>query len=214
MSLWDKLFGKQRDPSAEAMQYINQIPGQVHGAYDPYIAAGQQALPGLQGKFGEMSNDPAAFINKLMESYEPSKAYQAKRDEALRAAGNTAAAGGYRGTEEDLLNNARLTQALMGDDMQGWLNNVLGAQGAGLSGLQNLYQTGFGASQGLSGDLSNVLGTQGGLAFQGAREHNQKRNDIFSGLGGLLGGAAGAYFGGLPGAQAGYKIGSGIGGGM
>lgn len=189
MSLWNKIFGKPKDPSREAMGYINQIPQMAREQYEPFIKTGQEGVSSLQSGYGSMATDPAQYINALMQAYQPSKAYQFQRDEGLRAAGNTAAAGGYRGTEEDILNSQRLTSALLGQDMQNWLGNVLGAQGAGLSGLHNLYNTGFNAAQGLSGDVANAYGTQGSLAFQGAREHNQRQQDRLAALGQIAGNA-------------------------
>jgi hypothetical protein len=70
----------------------------------------------------------------------------------------------------------------MGDDMQQWLQNVLGIKKEGLSGLTHQFDTGFDATKGLTGDLSNVLGTQAGLAFQGQANQNQSRSDMLSGI--------------------------------
>jgi hypothetical protein len=125
----------------------------------------------------------------------------------LKAAGNSAAAGGMRGSSQDIGNEAKITDMLMGQDMQNWLQNVLGIQGTGLKGQQDLYNTGFNATHGLAGDLSNVLGTQAQLAFQGQREENQRQSDRNSGIGSLIGGGIGAFFGGPSGAVAGSNIG-------
>jgi hypothetical protein len=77
---------------------------------------------------------------------------------ALGAASNTAAAGGRVGTIGDIKNQAGLENQLLGQDMQQWLDNVLGVKKTGLAGEQGLYNTGFGATQSYTGDMSNYYG--------------------------------------------------------
>jgi hypothetical protein len=234
------LFGE--NPANSAMPYLNQTRDMLKPYFDPYINQGQQAYGNVaqlmnqgQQAYGnfdrlmnrgenaynamnpgltEMATDPTAFLEALMQHYQPSGGYQLKLDEMSKAAGNTAAAGGMRGSLNDIKDQSRLTEMLMSDDMQQWLQNVLGIQGAGMSGLNSfynagnnaagqiyntgnnaagqIYNTGYDATKSLSSDLSNILGTQAQLSFQGQRENNQQKNDLFSGLlsgvGGLLGG--------------------------
>lgn len=196
MSWLSDFFSGGKNPADAAMPYLNQISGMEHQAYDPYIQHGNDAYNVLNPQYSHMASDPTAFLEQIMKGYEPSKAYQLRRDETQRAAGNTAAAGGMRGSINDITNQARLTDSLLGEDMQQWLNNVLGLQKQGLEGEQGFYNTGFNATKGLTGDLANVLGTQAGLAFQGQANQNQSRNDLLSGLMKAFGGIAGF---GLPG---------------
>ena len=196
MSWLSDFFKGGKNPADAAMPYLNQIPGMEKGYYDPYIQRGNEAYNAANPQFSAMGTDPAAFLEKLMGKYEPSRGYQLQRDEALKAAGNTAAAGGMRGSLNDISNEARITDTLMGNDMQQWLKNVLGIQTEGLGGLQHTADQGYNASTGLAGDLSNVLGTQAGLAFQGQANQNKSRSDLLSGIMQALGGIAGF---GLPG---------------
>lgn len=200
MSWLSDFFSGGKNPADAAMPYLNQIPGMEKNYYEPYINRGNEAYKTLGPKFNEMSQDPAAFLENLMTRYEPSKAYQLRKSEALNAAGNTAAAGGMRGSINDINDQARITDSLLGEDMQQWLQNVLGLHTQGLTGEQNLYNTGFNATKGLTGDLSNVLGSQATLAFQGQENQNQSRNDLLSGIIKALGGVAGFA---LPGENAG-----------
>lgn len=179
------------NPADAAMPYLNQIPGMEKGYYDPYINRGNEAGNRLTPQFNQMSSDPSAFLESIMKNYTPSRGYQLSHDEALRAAGNTAAAGGMRGSLSDIENESRLTDVLMGNDMQQWLQNVLGIQKEGTAGLTHQFDTGFDATKGLTGDLSNVLGTQSQLAFQGERENNQRKSDLLSSLLGFGGAALG-----------------------
>lgn len=208
VGLFKSLTGSdEKNPADAAMPYLQQIPGMEKQYYNPYIEHGQEAYGAMNPIFSRMSSDPSAFLNELMKGYAPSKGYQLQRDEALRAAGNASAAGGTRGTPQDVEQASKISDILMGEDMQNWLKNVLNIEGSGLTGEQGLYNTGFEATKGLTGDLSNILGTQGQLAFQGQREENQRKSDMLGGLMKLIGAGAGAYFGGPTGAAIGANIG-------
>ncbi len=191
MSWLSDFFKGGKNPADAAMPYLNQIPGMEKQYYDPFINYGKEAGNTLAPQFNQMSTNPAEFLEGLLKHYEPSRAYQLSNEEALRAAGNTAAAGGMRGSLNDIKNESRISDALLGQDMQQWLQNVLGIQGAGQQGLGHQFDTGFAATQGLTGDLSNVLGTQAGLAFQGQANKNKSRSDALSGILQTIGGIAG-----------------------
>lgn len=196
MSWLSEFLQGGKNPSDAASPYLNQIGPMEQNFYKPYVQQGNQAGGILNDQYSQLTQDPAAFLEKLMQGYEPSRSYQLKRDEALKAAGNTAAAGGMRGSTQDIENETKLTDMLMSDDMQQWLQNVTGLFGKGLEGEQGMYNTGFDATKNLTGDLSNVLGTQGQLAFQGQANQNKSQSDLLSGLVKALGGVAGF---GLPG---------------
>ena len=191
MSWLSDFFSGGKNPADAAMPYLNQIPGMAKGYYEPYINKGNEAYNIFNPELNQMTSDPAAFLEKLMKGYEPSRGYQLQRDEALKAAGNSAAAGGMRGSSNDISNEARIADTLQGEDMQKWLQNVLGIQTRGQEGEQSLYNQGYNASNALSSDLSNVLGTQASLAFQGQANQNQSRSDLLSGLIKALGSVGG-----------------------
>ena len=182
MSWLSDFFKGGKNPADAAMPYLDQIAPMEHAAYDPYIQRGNEASNTLMPQFNQMSSDPAAFLESLMKNYQPSRGYQLQNDEMRRSAGNTAAAGGMRGSLNDISNEARISDTLMGNDMQQWLKNVLGIETAGQGGLQHTSDQGFNATQGMTGDLSNVLGTQGTLAFQGQANQNKSLSDLLSGL--------------------------------
>lgn len=164
MAFLDFLFGGE-NPANVAQPYFNRI--------------NENARP-LQERFAGLANNPTGSLEELLAKYKPSAAYNLKNEEAQKAIGNSAAAGGVRGTPQDLAASARLSESLLGEDMQQWLNNVLGLQNTGLQGEYNLF-----------GDTSNALGTQGSLAFQGQREENNRFSDILKSLSGLAGAAGG-----------------------
>lgn len=208
MSWLDDLFGggNNNNPADAAKPYYDKIPGVEHGAYDPYIQRGNAAYGKFNPILDQMTSDPTGFLQKIMGGYNQSKDYQLKNEAMTRAAGNSAAAGGQRGSLGDISNQARITDSLMGDDMQTWLHNVLGIQDKGMQGEEGLYSSGFDATRDLTGDLSNVLGTQGTLEFQGQANKNKSRSDLLSALAKLGAGGAAWHFGGPVGAEAASKF--------
>lgn len=185
----DFLFGE--DPSKKANQYLEKIAPVVKEQYQPYIGYGREAYGNIAPIFQQMASDPTAFLNSLLEGYEPSRAYELSRDEAMKAAGAAAAAGGVRGSQDDIALQSRLTDALLGNDMQQWLNNIFNLQNTGLTGQSNIFNTGFNASSNLASDLANALGSQASAAFQGQAQQNANRQGLFTGLAGAAGGLAG-----------------------
>jgi hypothetical protein len=194
--------GDDRNPADAAMPYLNKIAPMEKQYFDPFIQRGNTAYGKMAPQFDQMSKDPAAFLEMILGKYQPSKAYGLKRDEMMRAAGNTAAAGGMRGSGQDMVSEERIADTLLGEDMQQWLQNVLGIHGRGLEGESKLYDTGFDAAKSLTGDLSNTLGTQATLGFQGQAERNKSQSDIIGAIAKALGAGAGAYYGGIPGMKA------------
>lgn len=189
----DSLFGSndKKNPADAAMPYYQQIPDMEKGYYNPFIQRGNDAYNKFNPIYSEMSSDPTGFINKIMSQYQSSPGFNYQKDQALKAAGNSAAAGGMRGSLGDIDQQAHITDSLTSNDMQKWLENVLGTQKTGLTGEQSLYNTGFDASHDLSGDLSNVYGTEGSLAFQGQANQNKSQSDIMEGLMKMLGSVGG-----------------------
>lgn len=180
-------FGNQKNPQNEANQYLNKIEPMLTQQYDPYLQAGR---------------DPSALQNQWMSDFQQSPGQRFAMDEALKQQRGYARGMGMGGTESQQLGAGRLAAALQNDQMQQYFNNNKG-----------LFDTGFGAAQGYSGDLSNLYGTQGQLAYNQAREDNTGWNDIMQGfLQGAGGAAMGFATGGLPGAGIGAL--SGFAGGM
>lgn len=192
MSILDRIFGHRNDPAQAANKYLNQIPGIGHQYYDPFINQGAEAGNKLSGHYGNLLDDPTGFINKILAGYKPSEGYQYQKEQVGRSLSNTAAAGGIAGTPLDQMNQGEAVQKLLSGDMQQYLQNALGAYGLGLQGEQGIANKGFNASGSLADFLGGALNQQGGLAFQGAQQHNSDRNSIISALIKALGHGAGS----------------------
>lgn len=214
MGFLDFLFGgDEKNPADAAMPYLDQISGVGKQYLEPYIQPGMQAQQMAQSQYDAMSGDPMAYLNKLMEGYKPSQGYQYREKRLSDALGNTAAAGGYRGTKEDQIAQAELINALMGSDIQQYLQNVQGIQGRGLQGQENTINRGYGASNTLADYLGSALNAQAGLQLQGANAQNQarqaNRQGLMKFLTPLIGAGVGFAAGGPPGAILGMSASQG-----
>lgn len=183
--------------------YLDQIPGVLDKSYGGYMGRGERAGGILEDEFGNMTQDPEGRINKLMQNYRSTPGFQQKLRGALDAAGNTAAAGGRVGTIGDIKNQAGIENQLLGQDMQQWLDNVLGVKRTGLAGEQGLYGAGLGATQAYTGDMTNYYG-------QKERGRLADRKENMELLMNAIKAAASAYTGGLGGVGGGSGVGGGF----
>jgi len=204
----DRRAGEMYNPSAAANPYLNAIPGEARPYYDPFINSGREALrntPGMlagaaglyddssviNGKtlplqYEKMAHNPTAFMDALMQGYNPSVGYKFKQKQMEDAMRNAASAGGFAGTPFHQQQQAEAVQGLLGSDMQQYLENALGITQAGLQGKENRIlgheralerilnhqennlNRGFQASLGLGDLLANVKGSQASNAYTGA----------------------------------------------
>lgn len=189
------ILGGGKNPAKAAMPYLNQIPQVGKDAYNPFIQQGQQAAGQLSPIYSQMAGDPSGYLNQLLGAYEPSKGYQYRENKLNQQAHNTAAAGGYAGTGGDIQGRSELINALMGEDMQQFLENIFRTQGAGMQGLENSAGRGFQASGSLADFLGSNLGQQASMAYGGQASKNANQNALFNALLSAAGTGTGAYFG-------------------
>ena len=182
-----------KNPAKKAQPYLNQIAPMAKEQYNPYIQRGQEAGNQAYGQYQQMTGNPGNFINDLLAGYTPSRGFDFKKDQALQAMRNSAAAGGYAGTTADQTRQGELASSLASQDMYEWLDRVLGQHGQGLQGLGNLQQQGFSGAGALTDILGNNLSTQGQLAFQGQHASNQTILDVLGKLGNISGNVIGGF---------------------
>lgn len=191
MSWLSELFSGGKNPSDAAMPYINQIPGQASPYLTPYYQAGTGALPGLQEQYAKLLGDPGALMNKIGGSYQQSPGFKFALEQALASGKNAAAAGGMAGTPQHEFQAQQTATGLANQDYNNYMQNALGLYGQGLSGQQGLAGMGQQAGTNMSNLIAQTLAQQGNLAFQGQRQQNQNRNDVFSNIFKGLGAFAG-----------------------
>lgn len=198
MGILDELFGGGRGKGFEDLQ--SQLE-QARGLYDPFRQAGLQALPQLQGLFGQ---DPTDVVNKILGQYQASPGEQFQKQQAQTAMQNQLAAAGLSGSGEAIQRSGQLASGLAGQGQQQFLQNVLGQRQQQIGGLENLFQTGFGAT----GQEAGLTGQIGQAQFGEDVSKSQALTNLFKAIGqgagaafGIPGGAGGAGgFGGAGGA--------------
>jgi len=183
----NKFGGGATDSVGNANQYLNQIPGLAEKNLSPYIKPGQQ------------SQD---FVNQIMQGYKPSEGYNFQQGELNKNLTAAANSGGYAGGEYDQGQRGKLMQGLLSQDMQQWLDNVLG-----------VHNKSFDASRELNDIQGGALNQQGSMAFGQGENQNQQRQNLMNQLLKLAAGAAGGAIGGPVGAGIGSAAGGAIGGG-
>ena len=191
MSWLNDFFNGGKNPADSAMPYLNQIPGQASPYLDPYFQAGKGALNPLQEQYKSLLGDPGGFMNKIGSSYQQSPGFKSAMEQALTAGNHAAAAGGMAGTPQSQYQQMQMATGLANQDYNNWMQNALGLYGQGLTGEQGMAGMGQQAGQSLADMISQTLAQQGNLAFQGSRQQNQNKNDlwgnIFKGAGSLFG---------------------------
>lgn len=182
------------------MGSLNQIPGMAQGYLNPYTEEGRKAYNSLLDQYSnisdtninqfpatynKMAKDPATFLNDLMKGYEPSRGYNYQQNKMLGAARNSAASGGFAGTQYDQASQADLIRDLLGSDMGEYLKNVMGIQNSGLAGEERRLENRGRALGGMvnmgsnaAHDLANILGTNLSerAAFDFANQRQRRLN--------------------------------------
>lgn len=185
--LGQMFMGGGDNPSDAANKYYNRIPGMLEKYMNPYIEAGQQAIPGLESQYGQLMNDPGGRLNQMGSSYQQSPGFKFALQQALQGAGHAAAAGGMAGSPQHEQQNMQIATNLANQDYNNWIKNAMGMYGQGLEGEQGLYNRGAQTGVGLGEDIGSVFANQGGLAAAGQAGQNSANSQMW---GNLLGGAA------------------------
>ncbi len=150
---------------------MQQIPEYGRQGYQPFINRGMQAQDQASNAYQQMLANPNAFLEQLQSGYQPSQGYQYRRQNAMGAARNSAAQGGFSGTGYDQMQQGAMADGLLSQDMQQYLQNVLGIQNTGLQGQQHIGDMGYNAS----GNLADYLGnTAGNRAFLRSGQNRQR----------------------------------------
>lgn len=174
MGWMNDVFGGAYDnPADSAQPYLDKIPGYVDQYMQPYIDMGMEAGNIAQDQYAKWVTDPYGAYNEAYSNYNQSPYSQYQSDQMHQAATNSAASGGYAGTEYDYQKQMELENALIDNDFSKYMDYILGMQKSGLAGEQQMYNTGYGAS-------SNALATDAAYAnasannqFQGTQAQNQ-----------------------------------------
>lgn len=180
------LMSDWKNPADKAMPYMNQIPDMLRKYLEPYMNAGNKQLPSLENEYGNLTNDPGGMVNKLGANYHESPGFQFALKQALQGSNNAAAAGGMAGSPQHEQQNMGIATGLADQDYNTYLSHAINQYIRGLSGKEDLYNTGAKTGIGMGEDLSSVLANQAKLAYEGSNAQNQHDQ-----------GSMGAFMGGL-----------------
>ena len=150
--------------------------------WDPYSQFGQRGIGKYEDWLNGMQN-PGDFINKAMGQYQESPWARFSKDQAMRAGMNAASAGGTLGSTPFANEMAQQAAGISSQDMQQWLDRVLGVNTQYGQGWQNAINGGMNAAGGRSNIFQNRANMEGGIAGGEAAARNQRWNDIFGGAG-------------------------------
>lgn len=176
------------DPSRGAMNYLDQIPGQMKPYYNPYINAGRGAMGRLQGAYGEMMDDPSAIISRLGAGYKQSPGFQRRMDQSMGAITNANASGGMTGTPQHEQQAAQMAGDLTSEDYNRYLDRAMGLYGGGVQGFGDMNKMGYGASTDLAQNLAQILMSKSNLNYAGQASQNKNTSDLLGALAGMMGG--------------------------
>ncbi len=181
--LFNLFFAK--NPSDAANPYLEQMEGKAGQYMNHYIDEGKRA-GGIWGKQNELNvSDPTAVMDKVGANYKKSPGYQFNMDEAMRAANNSAAAGGMAGTPAEQQRAQTVASGLASQDYGAYVDRGLGQYGLGMGGLSHQNDIGFMGSQTMAQAAIAQLMAQAQNAYEGANTSNQQKG---GGIGSILGG--------------------------
>lgn len=174
------LFGNSSSPYEAAQGPYNQYMAKAANAQNPFLQAGQGAIGNYQNWLGGMQ-DPSKFINNLMGQYQESPWAKYEQQQGIRSGQNAASASGLSGSTPFAQQLQQNASNISSQDMNQWLQNVLGVNTQYGSGEQNLMNNGANAAN----NLSNIYGNQaqglGNLAYGQQMGQNQDMSNMFAG---------------------------------
>lgn len=178
------LFGSGKAYKDQQHQY-NKYMNQANQAQQPWMQAGQQAIPQYQNWL-QGQQDPSGFINNLMGQYQESPYAKYLQQQSMNAGQNEASASGLMGSTPLIQQMQQNAGNISSGDMGSWLQNVLGINSNYGTGQNNLMQGGQNAANALSGNYTNQANENGRLAYNQTRG---RQND----WGNLVGSIAGMF---------------------
>lgn len=181
------MFGDSGRPYQRAGDAYKPYYEEAKGYQNPFFSAGQGAIPDFQ-KWLQGQQNPSGFINNLMGQYQESPYAHYQQQQGMRAARNMGSATGLTGSTPLMQQAQQNAQNISGQDMNQWLQNVLGINtqyGAGQSGLMGMGQHAGDYLSQLAGNAGEYMG---GTAYGREAGRQQDQNSLWSGIAKMFGG--------------------------
>lgn len=174
-----------KNPYSEGGSTFKNWIQQGINAQNPFFQAGTGALGGFQSRLGQMS-DPTKFINSIMGQYQESPWAKMATQQAQNAGTNAAAASGMLGSTPYMQSSENTANAISNQDMQNWMNSVLGVNNQYMNGENSLIHGGENSADWMSRMDSGAARDMGNISYN----QSQYRNH---GLGNMMGGLIGMF---------------------
>lgn len=181
--LFGGLFGNSDQPYDAAMDQYQQWGAKAQRTQQPYLDAGTGAIGDYQ-KWLQGQKDPTKFINDTMGQYQQSPYAKYLQQQSLNAGQNAASANGLMGSTPLMQQLQQNAGNISSQDMNQWLQNVLGINTQYGQGQNNLMTGGQNSANKLT-DMYNQMGQQMGEAEYG--KEAGKNQDFMNSLFGVLG---------------------------
>lgn len=179
------LFGDAGAPYKKAGKELNKYLPWAQAYQNPFFQAGAGALPQFQEWLGGMK-DPSQFINNMMGQYQESPWAKYQQQQAIRAGQNAGSASGLTGSTPLAQFMEQTAQGISSQDMQNWLQNVLGTNLQYGAGLGELVSGGRGSANTLTNLMSDYMTNKAKLRYNEERANQGQWGGLFSGLGHLM----------------------------
>jgi hypothetical protein len=180
----------QKKAQKKAMGFIDQIPGQLHEGYDPYINAGKSAMPGYQDMMKMLMENPNEFLAKMGESYKSSPGYEWNKNQTEQGITHANAAGGMAGSPQHEQQNAEMVSGLASKDYNQFMDRIMQSLGIGASGTKGIVDTGGQMSSDLATNLANTLLAKANLSYSGGMNQGKQtaadQGSMFGNIGNIL----------------------------
>lgn len=187
--LFGGLFGNSGTPYDKAMDQYKEWGEKARQTQQPFLDAGHGAIGDYQ-EWLQGQKDPSGFINNLMGQYQESAYSQYLQRQSLRAGQNAASASGLSGSTPLFQQMQQNSGNIASQDMNQWLQNVLGINTQYGQGQNNLMTGG----QNAANSLTNMYGDMGkSMAEQAYNKEQSKQNGFWNTIGGGLG-LIGSFF--------------------
>lgn len=173
--------GNAGDPYRDAGREYENWYNKGKQFQNPFYEAGVGAIPQFQEWLGGMKN-PSDFINNLMGNYQESPWAHYQQEQAVRGAQNMGSASGLSGSTPLAQFAAQNARDISSQDMNQWLQHVLGINtqyGAGLGGQMGMGQNAGNVLSQMSSDYGKQIAEN--EYNKRASEQNQ-RNSLWGGI--------------------------------
>lgn len=182
------LFGDSSSPYKDAMKEYERWAQKGEATQNPFLEFGKRGMPGYEKWLGGME-DPTKFINNLMGGYKESPFAKYQQEQGLRAAQNMGSRGdmamGGAGSTPLMQFAQQNAQNISSQDMNQWLQNVLGINTQYGAGLNNQIGYGQHAADQLTGMYGDMGRQMGEAAYGKKRGQSMDRSNLWGGWFGM-----------------------------